>query len=180
MSARPRRDDGAVHGVLNRVGRAALLDGFLYLEVAERRDLTMEALLVAIVSSLTMTAGLAALRLLSLGWWLVGGVAWGLGILTAGASLATVAGRVLGGRARFDELLRALGYAMVPLGLGIVPLGGFVPGFLAGGTWATACAVVAVREVHRIPTGAAVAVVVAPVLLLVGAVPLVGLALSSP
>ncbi len=76
-------------------------------------------------------------------------------------------------------MVRGLGYAMVPQALGFIPVAGFVPGFVIGGLWATACAVVAVREVHDIPTGLAVRLVVAGILVIVAFVPLVVTATQS-
>ena len=156
-----------------RVGRAIQLDAFFYRSVADQPALTREAVGVAVGSALIMGLGLTLLRIVPPLWWLVGSLAWATLALGLGTWFVVTVGGMLGGTARYDQMLRALGYAMAPQALGFVPIADFSLGFLAGGAWAVTCAVIAVREVHRVPTGAAAALVIAPLLVLIGTVPLV-------
>ncbi len=159
--------------VAGRVSRAIQLDGFFYRSVADQSALTREAVGVAVTSALIMGLGLALMRIISPVWWLIGSLGWATLALGLGTWFVVVVGGLLGGTARYDQMLRALGYAMAPQALGFVPIADFSLGFLAGGAWAVTCAVIAVREVHGVPTGAAVALIVAPLLMLIGSLPLV-------
>ena len=85
----------------------------------------------------------------------------------------------MGGRAEYIQMLRPLGYATAPQALGFVPIADFIPGFIVGGIWSTACAVVAVREAHRIDTRLAAALVIAPIFAIIAVVPLVGVVLAG-
>ncbi len=161
-----------------RVTRALRLDPFLYRRVAEDTSLTREAVLVAVVSSLVMGLGMMLVRLIRPLWWFVGGIGWAVAVLFVGTWFVVAVGRRLGGRANYGQMLRALGYAMAPQALGFVPLGNFVPGFLAGSIWTVACAIVAVREVHDIPTRLAAILVVAPLLMVVAILPMAGILLG--
>jgi hypothetical protein len=156
-----------------RVLRAVRLDPFLYMSVSEDSSLTREAVLVAVVSSLVAGLGLMLVRIVDPLWWLVGGVGWGLGVLFIGTGFVVAVGRRLGGSGEYIPMLRALGYASAPQALAFLPVANFIPGFLAGSVWAVACAVVAVREVHDLPTPVAATLVVAPLLLLIGITPIV-------
>ena len=162
-----------------RVGRALRLDAFFYEAVAEEPALTREAVTVAVLSALVMGLGLTLVRTIAPVWWFVGSMAWATGALALGSWFFVAIGRRFGGRGRFDQMVRGLGYAMVPQSLGFIPIGGFVPGIAIGGLWATACTVVAVREVHGIPTGLAVRLVVAAILVMVAFAPLVIIATQS-
>lgn len=165
--------------VAQRVLAAVQLDPFFYRSVADQPSLTREAVAVAVVSALIMGLGLVLVRIVAPLWWLVGGLAWATGVLGLGTWYLVVVGRRLGGQGGYDQILRALGYAMAPQALGFIPIADFLPGFLIGGAWATACAVVAIREVHRIPTRAVLILIVAPILMVVGVVPLVAIASSG-
>lgn len=155
-----------------RLLKAIRLDSFFYAAVAENPARTREAVLVATVSSLIMGLGLMLMRILTPLWWLLGAFAWAGALLFGGAWFVVAVGRRLGGSSEYLQMVRALGYAMVPQALGFVPIADFVPGFLVGAVWATACAVVAVREAHRVPTRLAAALVIAPIFLLIGVAPL--------
>lgn len=163
-----------------RVRRAVRLDPFLYRAVADEPSLTVEAVAVGVGASLVMVLGLMLVRVISPFWWLVSGIGSGMAVLTIGTWFVVAIGGRLGGRARYDQMLRALGYAMVPLALGFIPIANFIPGFLAGGVWATTCAVVAVREVHDVPNRLATILVVSPILMVVGILPLVAIATQAP
>jgi hypothetical protein len=126
-----------------------------------------------------MGLGLMIVRVVEPLWWFLGGLGWAVAVLFGGTWFIVQVGRRLGGHARFDQMLRALGYAMAPQALGFLPVANFVPGFLAGSIWSIACAIVAVREVHDVPTRLAVALVVAPVLVAVGFLPFIVILLDS-
>lgn len=164
---------------IRRVNRAIRLDPFFYRAVATEPSLTTEAVFVAVVSSLVMGLGLTLVGTVTFFWWLVGSVGWATGVLVLGSGFFVAAGRRLGRHARYDQMVRALGYAVVPQALGFLPISKFIPGFLAGGAWAAACAVVAVREVLDIPTGLAVTLVIAPILMVVALLPLLVTATQS-
>jgi hypothetical protein len=161
------------------VGRALKLDSFFFSAVAAEPALSREAVAVAVISALVMGLGLTLVGTIKPIWWLVGGIAWATGVLALGSWFFVVLGRRFGGRGRFDAMVRGLGYAVAPQALGFIPIGGFVPGFVVGGLWATAGVVVAVREVHEIPTGVAVRLVIAAILVIVAFVPLVVVATQS-
>ena len=165
--------------VAERLRKAVSLDSFFYANVSADSGRTREAVVVAAVSALVMGMGLMLMRIVSPVWWLVGAVAWVAAVLFGGAWLLVGLGRRFGGRADFLQILRPLGYAMAPQALGFIPLVDFIPGFVAGMVWSCACAVVAVREAHAVPTRLAVALVVAPLLVLIGLAPLVGVAVSG-
>ncbi len=162
-----------------RVGRALKLDAFFYDAVAKEPSLTIEAVAVAVISALVMGLGLMLMREIRPVWWLVGSIAWATVVLALGSWFFVLVGRRFGGSGRFDEMVRGLGYAVVPQALGFIPIAGFVPGFVVGGLWATACTVVAVREVHDISTGVAVRIVIAAMLVMVAFLPLVAIATRS-
>ena len=163
----------------SRVLKAIQLDSFFYARVARDPARTREAVLVGFASALVMGLGLMLMRIVPPISWLLGGLAWGAILLFGGAWFFVTTGNRLGGQAEYGEMLRPLGYAMVPQALGFVPLVDFIPGFLIGATWSIACAVVAVREAHRVPTRLAVALVIAPIFLLIGVVPLIAVALAG-
>lgn len=162
-----------------RMLKAIQLDSFFYSAVARDPDRTTQAVLVGFVSSLVMGLGLMLMRIVPPIPWLFGGLAWGAVLLFGGSWYFVSVGSRLGGTAEYGEMLRPLGYAMVPQALGFVPLGNFIPGFLIGGVWSVACAVVAVREAHRVPTRLAAALVAAPILVAIGLAPLVAVTLAG-
>ena len=162
-----------------RVLKALQLDSFFYSSVANDKTRTREAVLLALASSLFMGLGLMLMRIVHPLWWLLGGIAWAVVLLFGGSWFLVSIGRRLGGSAEYDQMVRPLGYAMVPQALGFVPLADFIPGFLIGVVWSTACAVVAVREAHRVPTRLAAALVAAPILVAIGLAPLVAISLAG-
>ena len=161
-----------IGGAAGRTWRAAKLDDYIYEDVADKPELTTEAVTVALLSSFIMNLGLMLVGAITPFWWIVGSIAWGLGILFVGTWVVATFGRLLRGQATYHQLLRALGYAMAPQALGFIPIADFVPGFLAGGIWATVCAIRAVRDVHKLPIQVAITLVVAPLLMALGATPL--------
>lgn len=174
-----RLTDRLQRPVFQRIWRAMKLDAFFYRQVAQQVSLTREAVSVGMVSVLLMGLGLALVRVISPIWWLVGGLAWATVVLAGGSWFFVFAGRRLGSSVQYDQMVRALGYAVAPQALGFLPFFGFVPGFLIGGLWTMACVVVAVRELHEIPTRAALALVVAPLFMIVAFIPLIVTAAQS-
>lgn len=165
--------------VAGRVLKAIQLDSFFYSSVARDPTRTREAVTLAFVSSLVLGLGLMLMRIVNPVAWLFGGIAWAAGLLFGGTWFLVWVGQRLGGTAEYDQMLRPLGYAMVPQALGFIPIANFIPGFLIGGIWSVACAVVAVREAHRVPTRLAAALVAAPILVAIGLAPLVSISLAG-
>ena len=162
-----------------RVWKAVRLDPYFYSSAAKNPSRTREAVLVAALSSLIMGLGLMLMRIITPLSWLLGAFAWAALLLFGGSWFLVVIGRRLGGGAEYLEMLRALGYAMAPQALGFIPIADFIPGFLIGGVWSTVCAVVAVREAHRVPTRLAAALVIAPIFAIIAVVPLVAVFLEG-
>lgn len=158
---------------------AVKCDSYFYSTVAHQPERTREAVTVAIGSSLLMGLGVMLVRIISPAVWALAGLAWAAVVLLVGSWYFVVVGRLFGGSGTYDQMVRALGFAMAPQALGFLPFLDFFPGFVIGGVWATVCAVVAVREVHRIPTQAAVGLVIIPILLAIGVLPLAALSLQS-
>ena len=165
--------------VAGRVLKAIQLDSFFYSSVAKDPTRTREAVTLAFASSLVLGLGLMLMRIVNPIAWLIGGIAWAVALLFGGTWFLVWVGQRLGGTAEYDQLLRPLGYAMVPQALGFIPIADFIPGFLIGGIWSGACAVVAVREAHRVPTRLAAALVAAPILVGIGLAPLVSISLAG-
>ena len=158
---------------------AVKADPYFYYTVANQPERTREAVTVAIGSSLLAGLGVMLVRAINPAVWALSGLGWAAAVLIIGSWYLVVVGRRIGGRARYDQMVRALGFAMAPQALGFLPFAYFIPGFVIGATWATVCAVVAVREVHEIPTQLAVGLVIVPILMAIGVLPLVALSLQS-
>ena len=158
---------------------AVKADEHFYYTVANQPERTREAVSVAIGSSLIMGLGVMLVRAINPAVWALAGLAWAAVVLLLGAGYIVVVGRRIGGRGRYDQMVRALGYAMAPQALGFLPFMDFIPGFIVGAVWATVCAVVAVREVHEIPTQLAAGLVIVPILLVIGVLPLIALTVQS-
>jgi hypothetical protein len=146
--------------MLNRVIRAAMLDGELYKEVEADASLTQEALIVVILVSVVS----------SIGGLIVGIIGGKIGAALIGAVVAIVLGvvnyyiwsyvtyfvgtRMFDGVADPGELLRVLGYASGPRLLGILSfipcLGGLAS--LIGALWALVTGFIAVREALDLDT----------------------------
>ena len=159
---------------------AVKADSYFYYTIANQPERTREAMTVAIGSSLLMGLGLMLTRTISPAVWALAGLGWAAAMLGIGTWYLATVGRLMGGRGSFDQMLRALGFAMAPQALGFVPIANFIPGFVVGAVWTTVCVVVAVREVHEIPTQAAVGLVAVPILLVIGVLPLLALSFQAP
>lgn len=154
-------------------------DGYFYFTVANQPERTREAVSVAIGSSLIMGLGVMLVRAINPAVWALAGLGWAAAVLGLGTLYVVAVGRRIGGRARYDQMARALGFAMAPQALGFLPFADFIPGFVVGLVWATVCAVIAVREVHQIPTQLAAGLVIVPILLVIGVLPLIALTVQS-
>lgn len=147
-------------------------DAFFYRKVVTDRTLTVEAAAMTLISSLVMGLGLMLVGVIKPLAWVIGAVGWSIMVLVIGAGMIAPLGRVVGGTGSYSQVARGVGYAVVPQALAFVPVGGFLPGFIVGGVWAAFCSVVAVREAHHIPNRSAAILVLVPILLGVGVVPL--------
>lgn len=159
---------------------AVKADSYFYYTVANQPERTREAVRVGIGSSLIMFLGLMLVRAISPAAWALAGLGWAAVMLGIGTWYLATVGRLMGGSGSYDQMLRALGFAMAPQALGFVPIANFIPGFVIGAVWATVCTVAAVREVHRVPTQTAVGLVIVPILLVIGAMPLLALSFQAP
>lgn len=121
--------------------RAARLDIDFYNEAERNTSLTGQAFVVVVV----------AYALSGVGAWIgpaddllgavVGSVVWGIIGWIVWAFITNLIGGALGGTANFGEMLRVLGFAQVPIAIGIIPFLDWV-----GLIWMFIAAVIAVRE----------------------------------
>ena len=82
-----------------------------------------------------------------------------LGLIVT-AVIDHVALSLLGGGQEFNITLRAVALSQGPMALGIIPL----IGLQIGQIWALVLRVIAIKEMHQISTGKAIAVIVLPIL----------------
>lgn len=146
--------------IFDRAKRAAMLDADVFKELAADTNATGSAFVVAILSSLVGGIGTTLFAADgTVGSWLsaaIIGAPLGLVII---AAITLGLGKLFGGTGDYGQLLRSLGFATGPSALGIIPYVGGLVGFV----WTIVAAIVGVREVHAISTGAAAAVVLIPV-----------------
>jgi hypothetical protein len=149
--------------LIERMIRAARLEPQLYDEVEHDENATGQAVAVVLIVALCALIGSALTGhrtqgLIGAGFGaLVGWLIWSLIIL--------VVGRVLGGKADFGEVMRALAFADTP---GVFYLFSSFPLFgplisLVVGVWTIIATVIAVREAMDFDTGRAVVTVLIPV-----------------
>lgn len=158
--------------MVERVLRAVKLDATFYQEADSDDNLTGEAILVAVIA-LVISGGLGGLltRDGSLIAGIIGGAIAGTLGLAIGAGILLLVGRLFKGTAEYKGLIRTLGYAMAPNVLGFIPFVGWIAGL-----WTFACGVIAVRESHKVSTGAAVVILLIPTVVIGG---LIFLALAA-
>ena len=162
--------------VVDRVKRILMLDASAYTEVAEDESATGPAFAVAMVAALVSGIGTAFTTDgfgigSALGAALIGAP---LGLLI-GSGVFFLLGKMFGGQGEYMGLLRAFGHASAPQALGIIPiLGSFI-----GSIWSIVCAVIAVREIHKLSTGLSVVVVLIPVVVIGGLIALLLIALFA-
>jgi hypothetical protein len=149
--------------LIERMIRAARLEPQLYDEVEHDQNATGQAFAVVLIVALCALIGSAlsghrTQGLIGAGFGaIVGWLIWSLIIL--------VVGRILGGRADFGEVMRALAFADTP---GVFHLFSSFPIFgpligLVAGVWTVIATVIAVREAMDFDTGRAVLTVLIPV-----------------
>jgi len=151
--------------IVDRVKRIVTLDVSAYTEVAEDEEATGPAFLVAMAAALLSSIGTAFTTDgfgigSALGAALIGAP---IGLLI-GTGIFFLIGKLFGGQGEYMGLLRGFGHAAAPQALGIIP----VIGSFVGGIWSLVCAVIAVREIHKLSTGLAVVVVLIPAVILFG------------
>lgn len=144
--------------VMDRVLRIVKLQPDAYIEVAEDESATPAAFVVAILAALLAGIGTSFTNAdTGIGSAIVGAIIGApIGLLIVTAIFHGLA-KLFGGSGAYQPLMRALGHGYAPAALGIIPFIGLV-----GSIWALVCSVVAVREIHKVSTGAAVAVVLIP------------------
>lgn len=148
-----------------RVQRAVKLEQGVYSEIANDTKATGEAFAVAIGASLigglrTIFPGGARF---SLGSWLTSGFFGGILGLVIGAGVLWLVARLFKGQGDYIQTLRAVGYAQAPQALGIIP---FI-GTLVGMVWSVVLMVRAIKETQQVSDGAAWAIVLIPVAVVV-------------
>ncbi len=149
--------------LIDRVMRIVKLQPDAYHEVAEDESATTGAFIVAIAASLLGGIGTSLGNAdVGIGSAIVGAIIFApLGLLIATGVFHLIA-KVFGGTGDFMSLLRPLGHGYAPAALGLIPIVG-----LLGSIWVLVCSVIAVREVHGLSTGAAIAVVLIPAALMI-------------
>lgn len=148
--------------MIQRVLRAVQLDASLYQEVDGDDGLTGEAF--ALVAAIGAIAGLLGGLISDTGsavFGLIGGAIGGVIGLLIGAGILLLIGKLFGGQAEYMGLARSLAYAYSPSVLAWIPFVGWLASI-----WALVCAIVAVRESHKVSTGAAAAIVLIPAAIL--------------
>jgi hypothetical protein len=142
----------------DRVVAAVTLKPEVYRQLAADRSATGQAILVVVLAGLI--AGLSSIFVgeFGIGDWIGAGIGAIVGVFIFTAIMLLI-GKLFGGVGGYMGLLRGLSFAYVPATLGIIP----VIGSLVGGIWVIVAAVVAVREIHGISQGKAVATVLIPV-----------------
>jgi hypothetical protein len=136
----------------------------------------VSAYLVMIIDEDAHSLGAVFAGDFAVGAWIKGGVV-AVVLFSVWAAILWTVGKLYGGRADYMSLVRGLSFAYVPL-LGLVPaqqlaiaeaLGRITVvaaiGVVVVYIWATLAAIVAVREIHRVRQGRAVATVLIPVAL---------------
>ena len=152
-----------MNDIVDRVKRIVMLDATAYDEVASDDSATGPAFGLAVLSGFVGSIGTAiTTEGFGIGSALSAAVIGApLGLLI-GTGVMFLIGKLFGGSGEFMGMLRAFGHASPVQMVGIIPVvGGLIALF-----WGVACWVVGVREVHNISTGAAVATVLIPVVIL--------------
>jgi hypothetical protein len=149
-----------VQAIIDRVKRAVTLQQGVFSEIGADPEATRQAILVALASSLI--GGIFALFGGDITGWLLTGVLSVVGLFI-GAGILFLISRLFKGQGEYINLFRGLGFASAPQVLGIIP----VIGALVGGIWSIVLAIRAVKETQQVTDGAAIAIVLIPVAVLV-------------
>jgi len=164
--------------MIERVMRAVKLDVDFYRETHDDDALTGEAfILVAMIGAVSGALGGSISDDGSFVGGLIGGAIGAPIGLVIGGGILLLLGRLFKGSAQYLGLVRNLAYASAPNILSWIPFVGFLASI-----WSFVCLVVAVRESHKLSTGAAVVVVLIPtaiVFFLIFVLALLGLALLA-
>lgn len=144
--------------IKDRLVAAVTLKPEVYRQLGADQSATGQAVTVVVVAALV--SGLSTIFTGEFGFigWIVSAI---LTAVLFGVFVAILwgIGKLFAGVADYMSLFRGLGFAYAPTALGIIP----VIGGLVGGIWAIVASIVAVREIHRVSQGAAVATVLIPV-----------------
>ncbi len=164
-----------IEAITARLPRVLKLEGPVHGEIAADANATTQAILItavaALIASLTGGEGGLFARLIGAAVF----APLGLFIWTG---ITFLLGKMFGGTADYISLLRPVGYSAAPYSLGIVP---FI-GPLVGVVYSAAIQVKAHQEVNGLSQGAALAVVLIPLAILIGLtfiLALLGLALLA-
>lgn len=152
------------HTMLGRMKGAALLDARVFRELAADGMATPQAAgvvalagLAQVLGTLHGTGGPPSVLVTSIVWAGAWGIVYGVLGWLFWSTAAYLIGRVIpGGTARWEELLRTMGFAQAPgllSALGLVPLLEWVPAVTA--VWILVAGVVAIRETLGFGTGKA-------------------------
>ncbi|RMG48478.1 MAG: hypothetical protein D6718_01715 [Acidobacteria bacterium] len=148
---------------LRRAWRIVQLDEEAVKEVAEDREALLPGLLIAVIGGLLAGIG-GAFWSAGLGLLFVpAGIVWLPVSVFVTAVIYHLLAILFGGQGRLGSLFNALAH-----GLGLTQWVGIVPviGSFVASLWGLVVSVVAVRAVHSLSTGRAVAVVAIPIVLL--------------
>jgi hypothetical protein len=158
-----------------RLPRVLKLEGPVHGEIAADTKATTQAIVVtavaALIASLTSADGDFITRL-------IGAIILAPIGLFIWSGIAFLLGKMFGGTADYISLVRPIGYSAAPYALGIVP----VIGQLVGVVYSALIQVKIHQEVNGLAQGAAIAVVVIPLAVLIGLsfiLALLGLALLA-
>jgi hypothetical protein len=151
-----------IDAIVQRLPRMLQLEGSVHGEIARDPAATGQAVLVTIVASLIGS-------LLNDGGFfqnVLGAVIFAPIGLFIWTGITFAIGRLFGGTASYSELVRPVGYAGAPFALGIIP----VVGSLAGSVYSAVIQIKTHQEVNGLSQGAAIAVVLIPLVLFIGLV----------
>ncbi len=142
-----------VRGFVDNIVSAAVLDVDFYRRAEESASLNRQVALVVTFASVLAGIGAAVAVEASVPLGAVAGMVTGvIGWLVWSAISLFIGTRFLGGTADFGEMSRVIGYALAPIGIGVVPWLGFV-----GALWSLAAAAIAIREGLDVSTWRALA-----------------------
>lgn len=163
-----------IEAITARLPRVLKLEQPVHGEIAADPNGTLQAIVVtaiaALIASLTGEGGFLTR--------LIGAIIFAPIGLFIWSGVAFLMGKMFGGRADYMSIVRPMGYAAAPYALAIVP----VIGQLVGLVYSAAIQVKLHQEVNGLAQGAAIAVVVIPLAILVGLsfiLALLGLALLA-
>ncbi len=143
-----------------RIQRAVKLEDGVYEEIGNDDSATIQAMVVVAIAALISGLGtLIGPGRFGIGGWIFGAILSATLGLAIGTGILFIVSRLFKAQGGFIELFRALGYAYAPSALGIIP----IIGGLVGGIWSIICAIKAVKETQSVSQGAAVAIVLIPV-----------------